>query len=928
MRNTNDVQYSTDGSEELDENGRIIHRNEYGGRMYHYGIKKRSGRYPYGSGKEGANRFPWEDGETPFERSVMFSSELKKLRGQGLTDTQIAQGFGMTTPELRATVTVARQERKNEQIARATALKAKGLSNVAIGKKLNVPESTVRDLLKPATQEKLDITTRTMEVLRDQVEKKKYLDVGKGVELHMNISYDKLKSAVGLLKDEGYEVHYVKVEQLGTGKQTSIKVLAAPGTEYRETYKNRGLVQPPFIKSSDHGRSYDAPLPPISISSKRVKVRYAEEGGTDADGVIYVRPGVKDVSLDGKRYAQVRIAVDGTHYLKGMALYHHDMPAGVDLVFNTNKSNTGNKLDAMKPMKKDDVTGEIDKEDPFGASLLRQIGVRDSEGNKHLTSVMNIVNEEGRWGEWSKNLSSQMLSKQPPHLARNQLDLAYESKRREFDRIMSLENPTVRRHLLEKFSEGADASAVHLKAAHMPRQGSHVILPINSMKQNEVYAPNYRDGERVVLIRYPHGGKFEIPELRVNNRHAEAKKLLGNAPDAIGIHSKVAERLSGADFDGDTVLVIPNNNGKIKTEPALEGLKGFDPQRDYKGYEGMPEMSPKTKAMQMGLVSNLITDMTIKGAPNEEIARAVRHSMVVIDAEKHKLDWRRSARDNGISALMKKYQKTSQGGASTIVSAASSEARVNERKLRSAKDGGPIDKKTGKKVYVETGAEYYTGKPKKEKSTKLAETDDAHTLSSGTNIERIYADHSNRLKALGNEARLAMLDTKDIEYSPSAAKTYEEEVKKLTADLRLAQRNAPLERYAQVIANASFRMKKDARPDMDRAEEKKLKGKELKNARFRVGAKKDLIDITPRQWEAIQAGALTKTKLEEILANADIDKVRELATPKDKPKLSTSDLNRALLMLRNDKYSLSDIADQLGISTSALKEAIDQGGVE
>jgi DNA-binding Lrp family transcriptional regulator len=891
-------------------------RDENGGRLYHYGIKRKSGRYPWGSG------------DTPYTRAVSFQNEMKKARASGMSDTQIAQGWGMTTSELRATVSVAKQERKAEQIAMATKLKYdKGMSNVAIGKRMGLPESTVRELLKPEAKEKNDILTRTTAVLREQVERKKYLDVGKGVELHMNISYQKLKDAVGLLKDEGYELHYVKIEQLGTGKQTSVKVLAAPGTEYRETYKNRGLIQPPMIKSSDGGRSYDVPMPPVSISSKRVKVRYAEEGGTDADGVIYVRSGVKDLSLGGKRYAQVRIAVDGTHYLKGMALLRDDLPPGADLVFNTNKSNTGNKLDAMKPMKRDKVTGEIDRDDPFGASISRQIREMGSDGKERLSSVMNIVNEEGRWGEWSKSLSSQMLSKQPPSLARHQLDLAYENKLTEFRRIMELENPTVRRHLLSKFSEGADASAVHLKAAALPRQASHVILPINTMKQTEVYAPNYRDGERVALIRYPHGGKFEIPELVVNNRHPEAKRILGNAPDAIGIHHKVAERLSGADFDGDTVLVIPNNSGKVKSEPALEGLKGFDPQRDYKGYEGMPEMSSKTKAMQMGLVSNLITDMTIKGAPNDEIARAVRHSMVVIDAEKHKLDWRRSARDNGIAQLMKKYQKSSQGGASTIVSAASSEARVLDRKPRSSKEGGPIDKKTGKKVYVETGAEYYTGKKKYEKSTKLAEADDAHTLSSGTKIEHIYAEHSNRLKKLGNEARLAMLAAQDIEYSPSAAKVYAEEVKKLDADLRLAKRNAPLERYAQVVANASFRMKKEASPDMDTAEIKKLKGKELQNARNRVGARKNLIEITPRQWEAIQAGAITKTKLDEILQNADIEKVRELATPKDKPKISTADLNRAILMLRNDKYSIADIADQLGVSTSTLRQAIDSGGV-
>jgi hypothetical protein len=304
--------------------------------------------------------------------------------------------------------------------------------------------------------------------------------------------------------------------------------------------------------------------------------------------------------------------------------------------------------------------------------------------------------------------------------------------------------------------------------------------------------------------------------------------------------------------------------------------------------------------------------------------------MVVIDAEKHKLNWTQSARDNGIQQLMKKYQSKPDGkvgGAATLVSRASSKKVIAERKLRSAKDGGPIDPKTGKKVYVETGAEYYTGKKKTEKVAKLDLVDDAHKLSSGTTIERIYAEHSNSLKQMANEARLATLGIKDIEYSPSAAKAYDEDVRDLNAALRLALRNAPLERRAQVVANATYRAKKDANPDMDKEELKKLKGKELLNARNRIGAGKDLIKITPRQWEAIQAGAITKSKLEEILRNSDIERIKELATPRDKPKVTATQLNRALLMLRNDKYTIAEVADQLGISTSALKEAM-LGGVE
>lgn len=894
----------------------IIEEEEHDA-LQHYGILRKSGRYPWGSG------------ETPHERAVTFLGMVSELRKQpGMTDKLIAEGFGMNTSQLRDTVTIANNAEKAANIARARKLKYEnGLSNVAIGKKMGKPESTIRNYLKDEAATRNDILKSTSEMLRAQVDKYGYIDVGKGTELLMNVSSTKLKAARRILEDEGYRVHYPDVEQLGTGKMTKMKVLSKPGTTFKEVWDNRDKIIPATLKSNDGGLTYEPRvLPPISISSKRVKVRYAEEGGTDADGVIYVRPGVKDVSLGKANYAQVRIGVDGTHYLKGMAMYNDDMPDGADLVFNTNKSSTGNKLDAMKKMNttKD---GKVDMDDPFGANINDQLHETGADGVKRVTSVMNIVNQEGKWDTWSKTLSSQMLSKQKPSLIKEQLDLAYEGKKTEFDRIMSLTNPTVKKHLLEKFAESADSSAVHLKAAHMPRQANKVILPINSLKDNEVYAPTFTDGERVVLIRFPHGGIFEIPELKVNNRHPDGRRLIGpKALDAIGINSRVAERLSGADFDGDTVLVIPNKHGKILTHPALKQLEGFDPKAAYPKYDGMPEMTPKQKGREMGDVSNLITDMTVKGAPFEEIAHAVKHSMVVIDAEKHSLNYKQSAIDNGIASLKKKYQgepgKKGTLGASTLISKATSETRVLDRKLRSAKDGGPIDPKTGKLVYVETGNEFSPGNPKTIKSTKLAETDDAHTLSSGTQRERIYADHSNKLKNLANQARLEGLGIKGIERSPSAAKAYDEEVKDLNAALNNALRNAPFERQAQLLGNAVFRTKKDDNPDLDKAEIKKLKSKSLQDARERVGAKKTQIEITPRQWEAIQAGAISKSKLEQILDNADIDKVKELATPKDKPAMSSADQARAMRMISSNKYTLAEVAQHLGVSVSTLQSAL------
>lgn len=878
--------------------------------LAHYGILRKSGRYPWGSGKDKE------------ERSRTFLSTVEEMRNKhGMTEKQIAESFGMNTSELRSLKAIANNAKKQADIGMAQRLKDKGYSNVAIGDRMGVPESTIRSWLKPGEEDKTKVIDSTAEMLKAQIEDKKYIDVGTGVERHLGVSRKKLDDAIFALKNEGYKMHYLSVEQLGTGKNTSLKVLTAPDVTSKEVYANRADIKIPLSFTEDGGRSYDKILPPLSVDSKRIAVRYTEEGGSEADGVIYYRPGTKDLSLGAARYAQVRIAVDGTHYLKGMAMPKDDLPAGVDLMFNTNKSSTGNKLDAMKPLKDD-------PESPFGA-IVRQIQEPDENGKKRVTSAMNIIYAEGDWEKWSKSISSQMLSKQSVPLAKTQLDLTYKRKKAEFDEIMSLTDPEVKRKLLQSYADDADSSAVHLKAAALPRQGSHVILPISSMKETEVYAPNFNDGEKVVLIRYPHGGVFEIPELTVNNRHPEAKRLIGGAKDAIGIHSKVAERLSGADFDGDTVLVIPNNSRKIKTAPPLEGLKGFDPQRAYPKYDGMKVMTAREKGIEMGMISNLITDMTIKGATNPELARAVRHSMVVIDAEKHKLNYKQSAIDNGIAQLKEKYQGGKNAGAKTLISRASADYRVPERKARSASNGGPIDPVTGEKRYEETGATYLnqkTGKieERKTKTTKLAEVSDAHKLSSGQPIEAVYADHANRLKDLANQARKETLKIKPTPYSPDANKKYADQVKSLDAKLNLALRNSPLERQAQIIANANFALKKAANPDLDKDDLKKLKSRELINARLRVGAKKHPIEITPEEWTAIQAGAISTHKLRDILNNSDLDKVKQLATPKTRSLMTPDNKNRAVLMIRNG-YTQAEVAGALGVSVSTLKKSLSEG---
>jgi orotate phosphoribosyltransferase-like protein len=885
--------------------------------LAHYGTPRRSGRYPYGSGGE--------DGAK--KRNPSFLDDVAEMRKKGFTQKQIADSFDMTTSQLRAAQSIEVNQQRQRNITQAQRLKDTGMSNMAIAREMKAPESSVRAWLAPGAKDKADILTTVSDMLRIRVDEDGYIDIGEGVENWHGISGTRLKNAVAILEAEGYKVHPVQVDQLPNPRnKTTIKVLTRPGTTYADAKANRDKIKQVNQFSEDGGRTLLNIHPPMSVDPKRIKIVYDEDGGGNADGVMHVRRGVEDVSIGPNAYAQVRVKVGDTHYLKGMAVYKDDLPAGTDIVFHTNKNNTGNKLDAMKKL-------SDDEDNPFG-SVVRQIVKTDAHGNERLTSAMNIVGykpgsgEEGAWEGWSRNLAPQLLSKQSPRLAQKQLDLTYESKKNEFDEIMRLTNPAVKKKLLEGLADSADSSAVHLKAAKIPGQATHVIMPIQSMKPHEVYAPNYNNGDMVALVRFPHAGTFEIPELKVNNSNKEAKALLGEkARDAVGIHPSVAHKLSGADFDGDFVVVIPNNNKQIKSTPSLEKLKDFDP-RVYKLPDDAPKMTSKVKGQQMGLVSNLITDMTIKGASPDEMARAVKHSMVVIDAEKHHLDYKQSAKDNGIKALYVKYQDGKpSGGGSTIISRAKGRIDVPDRQLRRPAHGGPIDPKTGKLVYEDqpkTFVDRHGNTVVKTKtSKKLAETDDAFTLVSKdpARIEIIYAEHSNRMKQLANDARKEYVKIKPPLVLPSAKKTYAPEVESLKAKLELSRRNKPLERQAQVFANAVVNQKKAANPGMDAATLKKIQTQAIEAQRLRLKSQRQKIVPTEREWQAIQAGAISNHQLTQILQNTDMEVIKTLATPRTKVLMSSTKTARAREMA-NAGYTQAEIASHLGVSVSTLKSAL------
>lgn len=900
--------------------------------LEHYGTKRHSGRYPWGSG------------ETPYQHSGDFLSRIDSLTAKGLSEKDIVQAINDSMPkeyhlsltEYRDWKSEATNERKQLEYDQIRSLKEDGLGWKAIGQKLGMSESTVRGKYQNGTGSK-DHVQQIADVLKAEVDKKGMIDVSEGTNLVLGVSDTEMRKAVLRLEARyGYNRYGVGIKQpTNIRQQTNIMVLAKPEFDQKYAYQHQDQIDSlGDYHSDDGGDTFQKLQRPSSLDSSRVEIRYGDEGGLAKDGVMEIRRGVPDLDLGKSHYAQVRILVDGDHYLKGMAVYSDDLPDGVDVRFNTNKPSGTPKMKVLKEAK-------ADPDNPFGAAIKAngQSMYIGTDGKEHLSPI-NKLKEEGDWDTMSKNVSSQFLSKQPKKLIENQLKLTVADYKEQYDEIMHYNNPTVKKKLLIDFADTCEGTSMTLKASAFPGQSTKVILPINQIKETEAYCPTYENGTKLALIRFPHAGTFEIPIVTVNNKNVHGKRNLGAIQDAIGINAKVAERLSGADFDGDTVMAIPiTDKVNIKSTRALDDLKDFDPKTKYSVPEGNPNnvrlMKKEEKQREMGVISNLITDMTLRGADEKELARAVKHSMVVIDAEKHKLDYKRSERENGIPELKQKWQirvdaegNTKYGGASTLLSRRKQTIRVPERR-----GSVHIDKETGDLIYKESGRTFIdpkTGKVRKAEDTVslISETKDARTLSSGTFQENLYADFSNQLKAMAKQARKEAENMPGLKYSPAAAKQYAVEVRSLNDKYNTMLLNKPKERKAMLIANASIKAKiqeQGLNPAIDKKEIRKISSVEMQRARDSVGAsgRKSKVVFTDKEWEAIQAGAISDSKLMKILNSSDSDEIVKRAMPKATTVMSSAKMSKAKAMLRSG-YMYEEIAKACGVPESTVYSALNK----
>lgn len=928
--------------------------------LYHVGTPQEYDGDPNGSG-----RYRQGSGKNPHQHTSTFIEQLSMYKSQGLTTNQIAKAMDMKETKLRARISYHKDMKIRDTYYACKHLKEQHprMTNTEIAKTLGISEASVRGYLKKNEALKKDSLLSTMDILEKEIQKKGIIDVSQGTEKSAGlnqISKDKLRNACDMLElERGYTHEIIPVPQVQDFKnKTNTRVLAMPEYDRQYIKSHINEIQPfEDYMTSDNGDSWYKMKFPTLVDRKRIYVRYAEEGGTDKDGTIELRRGTPDLDLVGKQYAQVRIAVEGNQYMKGMAYMSDTVPDGYDIVYNSNKTRGTSDEKVFKPFKTT-ASGAIDKDNPFGAVLNNEVGQREYEdpidGKKKLSPV-NIVKPEGEWTGYRKDLPSQFLSKQEVPLIKQQLGAAIKEREIELLDISKVSNPAVKQKMLEDFGDNCDKAATELRGSALPRQATKVILPVPSLKDSECYAPQYEHGEEVVLVRYPCEGLFEVPKLKVNNHNAEGKRVVKqDSPDAIGVNPTVASQLSGADFDGDTVVVIPTKGQKIKVQDPIKDLVNFDTKAEYPGIitgyykNGKPKYgcnimtTDKQRNQQMGIASNLISDMTLVGADTDELVRATKYAMVVIDAKKHKLDWQKAAEDFKIAELHKKYQGSARGGASSIISRAKGELHVDEYRLTG------IDAKTGERIKLPTKKTRWDSKkqeyvPITTETTKMESVKDAYDLLSDRKYnsktgewekvegkvpnpkEYVYADFANRLKKMANQARLDSIEAgKEIKEDREAAKKYAKEIESITQKLNDIKSYAPRERQAQRQASYVVRAKVESmggdwKALQESGELSKIKEQAIAYQRARYNSKRPELKLTAKEWEAISHNACNKTLAQSVMKALTPETLRELATPASTKEIPAAKISRMKMMLANG-HTAYEVSKALNISLSSIEK--------
>lgn len=216
--------------------------------LMHYGVKRRSGRYPWGSG------------ENPYQHGGDFLARVEELEAMGKSQKEIAEELKMSTTDLRMQVRVAKHERRALQAERAKSLREEGKTLDEIAKIMGYNnDSSVRALLNENTASNKNKALATAEALKKELAVKGALDVGEGVEQQLGVSKGVLQEALFILETEGYNRYGVGVPQVNDPKKRTITpVISVPDIEQRDAYQNLDIIKSVGdYHSSDGGASWD-----------------------------------------------------------------------------------------------------------------------------------------------------------------------------------------------------------------------------------------------------------------------------------------------------------------------------------------------------------------------------------------------------------------------------------------------------------------------------------------------------------------------------------------------------------------------------------------------------------------------------------------------------------------------------------------------
>ena len=139
--------------------------------LYHYGMPRRSGRYPWGSGDD------------PYQHSGDFLSRVNELKSKGYSESKIAEAMGIgekdkngvfkpSSTKLRAQISLAKEERRALDVATAKGLREKGYSLNQIAEKMGFKnDSSVRSLLNEKSEARMNQFKETAEFLKQKLKR-------------------------------------------------------------------------------------------------------------------------------------------------------------------------------------------------------------------------------------------------------------------------------------------------------------------------------------------------------------------------------------------------------------------------------------------------------------------------------------------------------------------------------------------------------------------------------------------------------------------------------------------------------------------------------------------------------------------------------------------------------------------------------------